>query len=71
MDVTFQMAQGHLDGELSWIISDILAHRHEWWVPGKIVEARHRLKHYWQVRHACAPPQSPRESLHGACSVQL
>lgn len=28
----------------------MLANRNEWWVPGKIVEVRHRLKGYWQVR---------------------
>lgn len=31
------------------IIFDILGHRNEWWVPGKIVEARQRLAHYWKV----------------------
>ena len=30
---------------------DILGHRNEWWVPGKIVEARQRLAQYWKVRH--------------------
>ncbi|KAL4424419.1 hypothetical protein ABPG77_005662 [Micractinium sp. CCAP 211/92] len=48
LDTSFTMAQGLMDGELAWIIGDILANRNEWWVPGKIVEARHRLKHYWQ-----------------------
>lgn len=41
-------ARGHMDGELAWIISDILAHRGQWWVPGKIVEARRQLRQYWQ-----------------------
>lgn len=49
MDVALEMARGHLDGELAWIIGDILANRTAWWVPGKIVQARHRLKQYWQV----------------------
>ncbi|KAL6770951.1 GWD2 [Auxenochlorella protothecoides x Auxenochlorella symbiontica] len=48
MDVALEMARGHLDGELAWIIGDILANRTAWWVPGKIVQARHRLKQYWQ-----------------------
>lgn len=47
LDVAYNMAQGHMDGELSWIISDILANRNEWWVPGKIVEARRRLVGVW------------------------
>ena len=29
--------------------ADLLEKRNEWWVPGKIVEVRHRLKPYWQV----------------------
>lgn len=29
--------------------ADLLQNRNEWWVPGKIVEVRHRLKPYWQV----------------------
>ena len=29
--------------------ADILANRNEWWVPGKIVEVRHRLSGYWRV----------------------
>lgn len=35
----------------------MLSNRNEWWVPGKIVEVRHRLKGYWQVRlaRACLP----------------
>ncbi|GAB4821271.1 hypothetical protein N2152v2_008317 [Parachlorella kessleri] len=48
LDVCMEMAKGHMDGDLSWVIFDILANRNEWWVPGKIVEARHRLKQYWQ-----------------------
>lgn len=50
MDVCFEMSRGHLDGDLAWIIADILANRTAWWVPGKIVEARERLKYYWKVR---------------------
>lgn len=56
MDVALEMARGHLDGELAWIIGDILANRTAWWVPGKIIQARHRLKQYWQV---ILPGQGP------------
>jgi len=48
LDVTATMAQGALDGELNYMISDMLANRHEWWVPGKIVEIRKRLEGYWR-----------------------
>lgn len=41
------------------MIFDILANRNEWWVPGKIVEARHRLKQYWKVL--------PGAALQGQC----
>lgn len=50
LDVALEMAKGGLDEDLRWQLYDILAHRHEWWVPGKIVQARHRLKQYWDVR---------------------
>lgn len=48
LDTAFEMSRGRLDGELAWIIGDILANRDEWWVPGKLVEARHRLQPYWR-----------------------
>jgi alpha-glucan,water dikinase len=57
LDIAYTMAQGHMDGELSWIISDILANRNEWWVPGKIVEARRRLVGVWMS------PGAPRDVL--------
>lgn len=57
LDVAMEMAKGHLDDELRWTLFDILSHRQEWWVPGKIVEARHRLKQYWQVGRDRAEPQ--------------
>ena len=41
--------QGAMDGDLAWTIGDILQHRQEWWVPGKIVMARQRLAEYWKV----------------------
>jgi len=37
-----------MDDDLRWVISDVLANRHEWWVPGKIVDARGRLAQYWR-----------------------
>ncbi|EFN54548.1 hypothetical protein CHLNCDRAFT_135335 [Chlorella variabilis] len=49
LDTSFTMAQGLLDGDLAWNIGDMLKNRGEWWVPGKIVELRHRLKPYWQA----------------------
>lgn len=48
LDVAYEMVRGSLDGDLSWMIGDILANRNEWWVPGKIVEARQRLSEYWK-----------------------
>ena len=52
LDTAFTMASGSLDGELSWIISDVLANRNEWWVPGKIVLARQQLQRYWKAPNA-------------------
>ncbi|PSC73883.1 ABC transporter A family member 2 isoform B [Micractinium conductrix] len=52
LDTSYTMAKGLMDGELAWMIGDILNNRNEWWVPGKIVEARHRLKSYWQAEGA-------------------
>lgn len=49
LDVAFEMTRGRLDGELAWMIGDLLAHRNEWWVPGKIVEVRRRLEGYWRA----------------------
>ena len=53
LDVAYEMVRGHLDGELSWMIGDTLANRNEWWVPGKIVEIRHRLSGYWKGTQGC------------------
>ncbi|KAK9807043.1 hypothetical protein WJX72_011773 [[Myrmecia] bisecta] len=52
MDTALEMARGQLDGDLVWTLHDILAHRNEWWVPGKIVEARGRLEGYWRAEGA-------------------
>ena len=46
--------------------------RNEWWVPGKIVEAREQLQHFWrvqlhlqQVSHGLwQAAQLPRTKLH-------
>ena len=53
LDVAFEMVRGHLDGELSWMIGDMLSNRNEWWVPGKIVEIRQRLSGYWKGTEGC------------------
>ena len=52
MDVALEMAKGHLDGDLTWNLYDLLSHRNDWWVPGKLVELRGRLEHYWRVSDA-------------------
>lgn len=57
LDMAFNMAQGKMDGELTWMIGDVLANRNEWWVPGKIVEVRKRLAGYWLA------PGAPRDIL--------
>ncbi|KAF5831865.1 glutathione synthetase ATP-binding domain-like protein [Dunaliella salina] len=49
LDTAAVMAQGFMDDDLAWNVFDILANRNEWWVPGKIVEVRSRLAHYWQA----------------------
>ena len=53
LDVMYEMCRGHLDGELSWAIGDMLTNRNEWWVPGKIVEIRQRLSGYWKGTQGC------------------
>ena len=52
MDVALEMAKGYLDGDLTWNLYDLLSHRNDWWVPGKLVELRGRLEHYWRVSDA-------------------
>lgn len=44
------MARGQLDGDLQWNLDDLLQNIDEWWVPGKVVEIRHKLKDAWQSR---------------------
>ncbi|KAF8071284.1 R1 [Scenedesmus sp. PABB004] len=48
MDTAAEMAKGHLDGDTSWMVFDVLKNRNEWWVPGKIVEVRKRLADVWR-----------------------
>lgn len=48
LDVSLENAKGYLDGELNYMLHDLLEHRTEWWVPGKIVEIRKRLSGYWK-----------------------
>ncbi|GLI71457.1 hypothetical protein VaNZ11_016678, partial [Volvox africanus] len=49
LDTAMEMAKGFMDDDLRWVLYDILAHRNDWWVPGKIVEARQRLAYYWKA----------------------
>ena len=37
--------------------------RNEWWVPGKIVEAREQLQHFWRVNPINAP-YAPLTAIH-------
>lgn len=53
LDVMYEMCRGHLDGDLAWMIGDMLANRNEWWVPGKLVEIRQRLSGYWKGTQGC------------------
>ena len=62
MDVALEMAKGSLDADLQWNLHDLLSHRQDWWVPGKLVELRLRLQGYREVgllshmpRRACLP----------------
>jgi alpha-glucan,water dikinase len=54
LDVMYEMCRGHMDGELAWMIGDMLSNRNEWWVPGKIVEIRERLAGYWKGTQGCS-----------------
>eukprot|EP00882_Tetradesmus_deserticola_P000936 GHRQ01001016.1.p1 GENE.GHRQ01001016.1~~GHRQ01001016.1.p1 ORF type:complete len:749 (+),score=345.34 GHRQ01001016.1:55-2301(+) len=49
MDTAAEMAKGHLDGDTTWMLFDMLQNRNEWWVPGKIVEVRKRLAGVWRA----------------------
>lgn len=49
LDTAMEMAKGALDGDLQWNIYDMLKNRHEWWVPGKIIEIRERLAPVWKA----------------------
>ena len=53
LDVMYEMCRGHLDGDLVWMIGDMLTNRNEWWVPGKIVEIRQQLSGYWKGTQGC------------------
>lgn len=52
LDTSMEMAKGLMDDDLRWHLFDVLNNRNEWWVPGKIAEQRHRLKHYWSAPDA-------------------
>ncbi|BDA48979.1 Alpha-glucan water dikinase, chloroplastic [Coccomyxa sp. Obi] len=49
LDTSLEMAKGSLDGGLQWTLYDILNNRNEWWVPGKIVEAREQVQWVWKA----------------------
>lgn len=51
LDFMIHKASGGLDGELNGILSEIQQNRHEWWVPGKIMEARRRIQGYLESEH--------------------
>ena len=61
MDVALEMAKGSLDADLQWNLHDLLSHREDWWVPGKLVELRQRLQGYREVG------LGPRLPTHGCC----
>ena len=48
LDSALGFAAGHLGGDLAWTVGDILAHRNEWWVPGKIADARAQMAPLWR-----------------------
>ena len=48
LDSALGFAAGHLGGDLAWVVGDIAAHRHEWWVPGKIADARAAMAPLWR-----------------------
>jgi len=47
-DIDFMIfkAKDGLDGETNGLLHEIQSNRHEWWVPGKIIEARSKLQGY-------------------------
>ena len=65
MDVALEMAKGSLDADLQWNLHDLLSHREDWWVPGKLVELRQRLQGYREVG------LGPRLPTHGCCRGRL
>eukprot|EP00286_Rhodomonas_abbreviata_P000694 CAMPEP_0181291048 /NCGR_PEP_ID=MMETSP1101-20121128/1749_1 /TAXON_ID=46948 /ORGANISM="Rhodomonas abbreviata, Strain Caron Lab Isolate" /LENGTH=1087 /DNA_ID=CAMNT_0023395393 /DNA_START=89 /DNA_END=3353 /DNA_ORIENTATION=+ len=48
LDFMIHKAAPGLDGELNGILGEIQHNRHEWWIPGKIMEARRKLAGYLQ-----------------------
>ena len=47
LDAAVSAARGCVGGDLAWALGDLLDHRHEWWVPGKLVELRGALRPLW------------------------
>jgi len=64
LDTAAEMCKGIVDDDLRWNIFDVLGHREEWWVPGKIVEVRERLKNYW------TQPDASRDLLLLDCALE-
>lgn len=64
MDVALEMAKGALDGDLQWNLYDMLSHRDDWWVPGKLVELRARLRPYREVRARLPSSSSSKDWQH-------
>lgn len=48
LDESLEFAKGYLDEELKGLLYEILANRIEWFVPGKIADARARLAKVWR-----------------------
>eukprot|EP00287_Rhodomonas_sp_CCMP768_P016546 CAMPEP_0196758624 /NCGR_PEP_ID=MMETSP1091-20130531/104282_1 /TAXON_ID=302021 /ORGANISM="Rhodomonas sp., Strain CCMP768" /LENGTH=1086 /DNA_ID=CAMNT_0042107455 /DNA_START=30 /DNA_END=3290 /DNA_ORIENTATION=- len=51
LDFMIHKAAPGLDGELNGILGEIQGNRHEWWIPGKIMEARRKLQGYLENDH--------------------
>lgn len=56
LDESMEFAKGYLDEELKAQLYEILAHRNEWFVPGKIADARARLAQVWRRPEVRSPP---------------
>jgi len=64
LDFMIIKAKDGLDGETNGMLADIQANRHEWWVPGKILETRRRLQGY------CEQENGHRDALMMDCALE-